>query len=171
MKNFLTSSLLALTMAVSPLAAQAATGGMRIAVVDREEALLATSAAKAAQDKLNADMKPERDKLEQLRREIKAMEESYQKNAATMGEKQKAELEDKARAKTMEFTQRLQQVQQKTQTAQQELLKRLLPSMGGIIEELRKAGNYDIILERSAAIYVAPEHDLTKRVLDRLNAK
>ena len=36
----------------------------RIAVLDREAALLGTNAAQAAQEKLAADMKPQRDKLE-----------------------------------------------------------------------------------------------------------
>jgi len=55
--------------------AAAANAPTRIAVLDREAAILATNAAQAAQEKLATDMKPQRDKLEQLRKDIKAMEE------------------------------------------------------------------------------------------------
>lgn len=144
--------------------------GMRIAVIDREAALLSTDAARAAQDRLNADMKPQRDKLEQLRRDIKGLEEKFQKEAATMSERDKKALRDQADAKAAEFNKLIQQVQQRTSDAQQELLNRLLPGMQSVLDEMRKAGNYDVILDRRSVIYADPEVDLTKRVAERLNA-
>lgn len=171
MRKILATTLLAssLLLAATPALAVTANGGMRVAVFDREAALLASDVAKAAQDKLNADMKPLRDKHEQLRRDIKAMEERFQKEVATMTEKDKRALRAQADAKAQEFNSLIQQVQKRTQDAQQELLRRLLPSMETIVEDLRKAGNYDIILDRRAAVYVSPEFDLTRRVTDRLN--
>lgn len=171
MNKMLSRSLVILTLAASSMAfAAPATGGMRIAVLDREAALLSSDAARVAQDKLNADMKPQRDRLEQLRRDIKGLEEKFQKESATMAERDKKALRDQADAKANDFNVLIQQVQKRTQDAQQDLLKRLLPGMEGIVEDLRKTGGYDIILDRRTAVYVAPELDLTKRVVERLNA-
>lgn len=162
--------LLLAALAGAPSLAAAANGGTRIAVIDREAALLATDAAKAAQDKLNADMKPQRERLEQLRRDIKGLEEKFQKDAATMSERDKKALRDQADVKAGEFNKLIQQLQQRTSEAQQDLLNRLLPTMQGVLDDLRKAGNYDLVLDRRGAIYVDPELDLTRRVTERLNA-
>ena len=142
----------------------------RIAVLDREAALLGTNAAQAAQEKLATDMKPQRDKLEQLRRDIKGMEEKFVKEAATMSERDKKALRAQADQKANEFNTLITQVQKRTQDAQQDLLNRLLPSMQTVLDEMRKAGNFDIIIDRRGAIYVDPDLDLTKRVVERLNA-
>jgi len=45
-----------------------------------------------------------------------------------------------------------------------------LPSMQSVLDEMRKSGNFDVILDRRGVIYVDPDLDLTKRVVDRLNA-
>ena len=87
-----------------------------------------------------------------------------------MTESNKKALRDQADKKAQEFNTLIQQVQERTQQAQQDLLKRLLPNLEGILDDLRKSGGYDIILDRRSAVYVAPELDLTKRVVDRLNA-
>ena len=87
-----------------------------------------------------------------------------------MSDTAKRQLQQQAEAKAQEFNTLIEQVQKRTQDAQQELLKRMVPSLETALEELRKAGNYDIILERRAVVLVPPEHDLTKKVVDRLNA-
>lgn len=168
MKKLLASVVLGATL-FSALPAFAA-DGTKIAMLDREAALLASNAARTAQEKLNAEMKPQRDRLDALRNDIKAMEQRFQKESATMSESNKKALRDQADKKAQEFNTLIQQVQERTQQAQQDLLKRLLPNLEGILDDLRKAGDYDIILDRRSAVYVAPELDLTKRVVDRLNA-
>ena len=59
---------------------------MRIAVIDREEALLSSNTAKLAQDKLDRAMKPHRDRLERLRSEIRGLEERFSKAGAGMSD-------------------------------------------------------------------------------------
>lgn len=159
-----------LSMPVAAWSAVAANAPTRIAVLDREAALLATNAAQAAQEKLAADMKPQRDKLEQLRRDIKGMEEKFVKEAATMSERDKKSLREQADQKATEFNALIAQVQKRTQDAQQDLLNRLLPSMQTVLDDLRKTGNFDMIVDRRSVVYVDPDLDLTKRVVDRLNA-
>lgn len=149
--------------------AAAANAPTRMAVLDREAAILGTNAAQAAQEKLANDMKPQRDKLEQLRKDIKAMEEKFVKEAATMSERDKKALREQADQKATEFNALISQVQKRTQDVQQDLLNRLLPSMQTVLDDLRKSGNFDVIVDRRSVIYVDPSLDLTKRVVDRLN--
>lgn len=173
MKKHLMSTLLTgllVAGSISPVMAASAQGGTRIAVLDSQAALLSSDVAKAALAKLQADLKPQRDKHEQLRREIKALDEKFQKEVATMSEKDKKSYRAQQTAKVTEFNSLLQQVQKRSQDAEQEVLNKLVPSLQAIVEDMRKAGEYDIILDRRSAVAVAPESDLTKRVVDRLNA-
>ncbi len=172
MKMFRSVVMAAGLLSVSAVAwsAVAANAPTRVATLDREAALLGTNAAQAAQEKLAVDMKPQRDKLEQLRRDIKGMEEKFVKEAATMSERDKKALREQADQKANEFNALIAQVQKRTQDAQQELLNRLLPSMQVVLEELRKSGNFDMIIDRRGVVYADPDLDLTKRVVDRLNA-
>lgn len=159
-----------LSISAAAWSAVASNAPMRIATLDREAALLATNAAQVAQEKLATEMKPQRDKLEQLRRDIKGMEEKFVKEAATMSERDKKGLREQADQKANEFNALIAQVQKRTQDAQQDLLNRLLPSMQVVLDDLRKSGNFDIIIDRRGVVYVDPDLDLTKRVVDRLNA-
>ena len=50
------------------------------------------------------------------------------------------------------------------------MLKTLMPKLESIIEDLRKEGNYDAIVEKKYVIWASPTADLTKKITDRLNA-
>lgn len=166
----LTCVLLSLGLAHSAIAADATAPATRIAVIDREAALLGTDAAKRAQEKLEADLKPQRARMDALRKEIKALEEKFVRDAAALGDKEKKAIRDQADAKAAEFNKLVQDLQQRTAKAQKDLLDRLLPTLQTALDDLRKAGNYDLIVDRRAVVYADQDIDLTKRVVDRLNA-
>jgi len=141
-----------------------------VAVADSQSAILATEVAKKTFEKLNADMKPQRDRLEQLRKDIAAIEEKFQKNASVMSDKDKRELQKQAEAKINEFKGLADAVQKRANEVQQDMLKKLIPKTEVVVEELRKAGNYDIIIEKKNVIFADPSVDLTKKITDKLNA-
>lgn len=172
MKKQLMSVMLAGLLAVggSGLVQAAPGGGTRVAVLDSQVAVFESDAAKAAKTKLQGELKPQYDKADQLRRDIKALDDKYQKEVATMSEKDKKALRAQQGAKVAEFQNTLQLIQKRGQETEQDMLNKLLPSYKAIVDELRKSGEYDIILDRRSAIYFAPETDLTKKVTDRLNA-
>ncbi|MEL0027096.1 MAG: OmpH family outer membrane protein [Perlucidibaca sp.] len=150
--------------------AQAAANATRVAVLDTQEALLDTDVAKAAKSRLQIELKPQYSKADQLRNEIKALDDKFQKEAATMSEKDKKALRAQQADKLNDFNGILQQAQKRSQDAEQDVLNKLLPSFKGIVEDLRKTGDYDLILDRRSVIYVSPDIDLTKKVTERLNA-
>ncbi|MEN9449710.1 MAG: hypothetical protein RJA83_324 [Pseudomonadota bacterium] len=141
-----------------------------VAVADSQMAIMATDAAKKTFDKLNADMKPQRDRLDSLRKDIAGYEEKFQKNASVMSDKDKRELQKQAEAKINEFKTLADALQKRAQEVQQEMLKNLIPKTELVVEELRKAGNYDIIIEKKNVIFADPSVDLTKKITEKLNA-
>jgi len=154
----------ALTMVSLPVLAG------NVAVADSQTAIMATDAAKKTFDKLNADMKPQRDRLDTLRKDIAGFEEKYRKNASIMRDEDKRELQKQAEAKMNEFKTLADAVQKRAQEVQQEMLKSLIPKTEVVVEELRKAGNYDIIIEKKNVIFADPSVDLTKKITEKLNA-
>jgi Skp family chaperone for outer membrane proteins len=161
-------TLLAVAAALSMVSLPVLAGN--VAVADSQTAIMATDAAKKTFDKLNADMKPQRDRLDTLRKDIAGFEEKFQKNASVMSDKDKRELQKQAEAKINEFKSLADAVQKRAQEVQQEMLKSLIPKTEVVVEELRKAGNYDIIIEKKNVIFADPSVDLTKKITEKLNA-
>ncbi len=154
----------ALTVASLPVLAG------NIAVADSQLAIMATDAAKKTVEKLNVDMKPQRERLDALRREVAGFQEKLQKNASVMSEKEKRDIQRQGEAKVNEFQLLADAVQKRVQEVQQELMKNLIPKTEIAVEELRKAGNYDIIIEKKNVIFADPSVDLTKKITEKLNA-
>ena len=141
-----------------------------VAVADSQAAIMATEMAKKTFEKLNNDMKPQRDRLEQLRKDIAAIEEKFQKNASVMNDKDKRDLQKQAESKLNEFKNLADAVQKRANEVQQEMLKTLIPKTEVVVEEIRKAGNYDIIIEKKNVIFADPAVDITKKITEKLNA-
>jgi Skp family chaperone for outer membrane proteins len=141
-----------------------------VAVADSQAAIMATDMAKKTFEKLNNDMKPQRDRLEQLRKDISTIEEKFQKNASVMSDKDKRDLQKQAETKLAEFKNLADAVQKRANEVQQDMLKTLIPKTEVVVEEIRKAGNYDIIIEKKNVIFADPSVDITKKITDKLNA-
>jgi len=170
MKKHLVNMVMAACLGAGLAGAAQAAAPTRVAVLDTQEALLSTDVAKAAKNKLQAELKPQYDKADQLRRDIKALDDRFTKEGATMSEKDKKAMAGQQAAKVAEFNAILQQAQKRSQDAEQDVLNKLLPSFKNIVEDLRKSGEYDVIVDRRSAILAAPELDLTRKVTERLNA-
>lgn len=161
--------LLCVVASLSVMFATTAQAG-NVAVADSTAAIMATELAKKTFEKLNADMKPQRDRLEKLRADIAAIEDKFKKNASVMSDKDKRDLQKQAEAKISEFKGLAETVQQRANETQQEMLKVLIPKTETVVEDIRKAGNYDIIIEKKNVIFADPSADITKKITDRLNA-
>lgn len=171
MKKSLVVAILMTGLSSFATAVAAPTQGMRIAFVDREAALLTSDAARVAQDKLLQEAKPQSDRLEQLRKDIRGYEEKFRKDAAIMSEHDKKALREQADAKAAEFNNLVQLVQKRTAEAQQELLTKTLPTINKSLDDLRKEGGFDVILDARTVVYADPSLDLTRKLTERLNAQ
>lgn len=164
-------ALASLLFASLTLTAGTAMAAGRIAFVDREGALLASKPAQDAQSRLQVELKPQRDRLEQLQKDIRGYEDKFKKDGATMSDSQKKALNDQAGAKMSEYNNLIQQSQKRVADAQQDLLNKTLPTINKTLDDLRKEGGYDMILDSRAVVYGDPANDLTQKLTDRLNAQ
>lgn len=142
----------------------------KVVVADSQAALMATDVAKKAIEKLQGELKPQRDRMDAIRKEVKVIEERFQKDASVLSETDKKNMQKQAESKLSEYRNLAETVQKRSQEVQGELLQRMVPKMETVIDELRKAGGYDIIIEKKNVIFVDPSADITRKITEKLNA-
>lgn len=89
-----------------------------VAVADTQAAFLASNFAKKTVDDLNATLKPQRDKLEQLRAQLQALEARFEKDGKVMTDADRKALQAQAQSKMNEYTSTAQGVQRRIEETQ-----------------------------------------------------
>ena len=155
---------------VAGLMSGTAMAAASVVVADSQAALMATEVARKAVEKLQGELKPQRDRMDAIRKEVKAIEDRFQKDASVLSETDKKNLQKQAESKLSEYRNLAETVQKRTQEVQAELLQRMVPKMEAVIDELRKANGYDIIIEKKNVIFADPSADITRKITEKLNA-
>ncbi|MDO8266303.1 MAG: OmpH family outer membrane protein [Moraxellaceae bacterium] len=163
--SLIIAGLLAGLMSGSVVAEQAS-----VVVADSQMALMATDVAKKSNEKLQGELKTQLDRMDAIRKEVKVIEDRFQKDASVLSEADKKSMQKQAESKLSEYRNLAETVQKRRQEVHGELLQRMLPKMEAVIEELRKAGGYDIIIEKKNVIFVDPAADITRKITEKLNA-
>lgn len=162
------SALIMLLALMAPFAMAADT---KVAVVDMERALFLTEAAKISIQQFEKDNKTDIDKLKAAQNELMSIREKIEKDGDVLSEDERRKLSSSYEEKGNEyqfFSRKLVQLEQKwKRDFFQEQLPTIEKVMKGIVEE----GGYDIVLQAGSVVYMAPSVDLTKVLLDRLNAQ
>lgn len=141
-----------------------------VAVADSQAAVLASNTAQQTITSLQASLKPQRDRLEQLTKDLKTLEDRFKKDGGVMSDKDKLALQSQAQSKLNDYNSTAEGMQRKVEEAQSNMLKTMMPKLEGVIEAIRKEGNFDVIIERKNVIWADPSVDITKKITDRLNA-
>ena len=98
-------------------------------------------------------------------KELKAMQEEYQKGASTMNATAKQQKETELQGLQQKIQQAYQDGQQELQKKSNELMQPIVTKVRTAIDAVGKAGNYTYIFEEGAAIYAGPNVvDVTKEV-------
>lgn len=166
--TFLSVTIL-LSLALAGVVQAASSGGMRMAVVDSEMAVLESDAAKKYAKTSENQFAPRIKKLQALQEAIKASEQALQKDgpALTDAQRENRQLEIKRKYEDLQLQDR--QLRMDKAKADQDELNKLRPKLDKAIEKVSQELSYDLVLERAAARYVKAEHDITRKVIERLN--
>ena len=142
---------------------------MKIAVVDSEMAVLESDSWKKYSQEADKKIEPRIKLIQSLRDELQKMENDLQKNGPTMSQTQveSKQLEMKRKYEDLQMQDR-QLRMERGQSDQQEL-GNIRPKLEQAIEETSKELKYDLTIERGAVRFVAPKHDITRQVIERLN--
>ena len=117
---------------------------------------------------LQQSMKPQTSKLEQLGKELEAIQQRAQQNP-NLAETEKQKMLTQYQAKLKEFNLIQQGLQTTVQASIQVMNKTLDGRVKQIAEQLRKENNLDIVLNRNSALAYDPKYDLTDKMIQKVN--
>lgn len=149
--------------------AQLATAQANIAVIDVQAAILSSEEAKERIAELKKQFAPDQNEIKELAQDIQKLQAKMEQDAAVMSESEKKKLSKEVEDKAVDYQFKVKKLQKSQNESQQELLAELGPKLQEAIQKIIGEGTYSLIIERRAAIYVSPDHDITKKVTEKLN--
>ncbi len=142
----------------------------RIAIVDFGRLAEEAPQAKAATDAMRAEFGPRQRELQSLQTSLKAKDERFQKDQATMTPDQRSKAEQEVREGARELQRKQQELQDDVNARRNEEMSRLQRTL---IEEVRvyaKAQNFDLVVA-DGVVYATPALDITPAILSSLQAR
>jgi len=149
----------------------AAQGVAKVAVVDMERALFLSEAAKTSVAQFEVDNKTDIEKLKALEKDLLGLKEKTEKDADVMSDDERRKLANDYEQKSTEYKFYGRKLQQLEQKWKREFFQTQLPQLEKLLKAIIDEGGYDVVLQSGAVIYSSPKTDLTKLLLERLNAK
>lgn len=158
-----------LVLLSAALLATPAFAEMKVAVLNYQMALLESDAAKRYAVDAEKKFGPQLNKLKTLESDAQRIQDRVVKDGDKMqtAERERLELDFKQKARDFQFQSK--ELNEAKAAADRDMLKKLKPNLDKAVEEVIKAGNFDLVLERGAVIDVKPQFDITRQVIERMN--
>lgn len=160
-----------LQIALLTMTATFAQAEMKIAVVDMQRAVLASDEAKAAVEKFRTAKQDDIDTISKLETELKGIQEQIAKDGEVMSEDQRRKLKNSFEEKATTYKFHRQNMQKAEQQELQQLAQMMEPKMQKALKAIIDENKYDLVLRPEMVIFNGPGTDITKLLLEQLNAK
>ncbi|HCM05093.1 MAG TPA: hypothetical protein DIC30_03685 [Oceanospirillales bacterium] len=159
-----------LNVVLLTMVASFAQAEMNIAVVDMQRAVLASDEAKVAVDKFRAEKKSEIDTITSLELELKAIQDKIAQDGEIMSEDERRKLKNSFEEKATTYKFHRQNMQKAEQQQLQALAQAMEPKMQAALKAIIDEKKFDLVVRPDMVIYNSPGTDITKLLLERLNA-
>lgn len=159
-----------LALLVAGLTVSVASFANQYAVVDLPKVIESSTYVKQQEASLQQSIKADSTKLEQLRKELAAMQQKAQTEAGKMKEDELKRLEQQFETKMNEFGKLQQQVQTRVQQGMGQIENTLNARISQVTDQLRVENKFDVVLERGVVLSYDKKVDITDKVIQRLNA-
>lgn len=163
-KSILIAAMSLMALASLPVSAQS------LAVLDYQMALLESDAAKRYSVDAEKKFGSQLQRLQNLEAEAKRLQERMQRDGDKLGQTELEKLELEFRQKAREFQSQSRELNEAKAQSDREMLEQLKPKLDSAVEEVIKAGGYDLVIDRSAVVDAKPNLDITRQVIERLNS-
>ena len=163
-KKVMTTAVLGSALMSSAVFAQ-----QKIAVVSVEGVFQKMPQVAAIQQAIAEEFKDRRQEIERLQGDIEYQINKRQREAATMSEAQIKELEETIIKMRQDYAAKAQPLQQEMQQRQNEERNKILGLINQAIQAEAAAGDFDLVLSGSAAVFAKPEVNLSNKVLERVS--
>ena len=167
MSKLLQSVALAASMMVATAAVQAQE--LKIGYVNSERVLREANLAKAAQVKLEAEFGKREKDLRDLEAKLRAAAEKLEKDAPTLSEAERNRRQRDVVEQDRDLQRKKREWQEDLTQRKNEELSAVVEKANRVIKQIFETEKYDLILQD--AIHFSPRVDITKKVIDALNAQ
>ncbi|WP_444943812.1 OmpH family outer membrane protein [Microbulbifer sp. ZKSA006] len=150
----------------------AALAQTKVAVLNIQAAIMSTDAAKTKVNSLktSSEYSKLQSSAESIRAELQKMAEDAQKNSVTWSDEQKSEYQRKMNFQRSDFETTAKKLRAMEAQVGQEIQSAMAPKAREALDALIKEQKLDVVLDSNTAYYVSPSVDLTKTLIDRMNA-
>ena len=166
-RHFLKSLVVAALVAGATAAASAQE--LKIGYVNSDRVLRDALPAKAAQAKLEAEFSKREKDLTDLANRLKAASDRLDKDAPTLAEAERTRRQRELVDQDRELQRRRREFQEDLSQRKNEELATVVERTNRVIKQIFETEKYDLILQD--AIHFSPRVDITKKVIDALNAQ
>lgn len=153
------------SLAILSLSLSAMVNAAGYGVIDLEKVVESSQYLKQQNASLEASIKPQATKLEQLNKELAALQKQSQAQGANL-----KQIEAQYQAKMTEFSTLQQSVQSRVQTTIQNTNKTFETRVKQAAEQLRQENSLDLVLNKNAALAFDSKYDLTAKMIQKVNA-
>ncbi len=167
MSKLLQSVALAAAMVVAASAVQAQE--LKIGYVNSERVLREASLAKTAQAKLEAEFGKREKDLRDLETKLRGAAEKLEKDAPTLSENERNRRQRDIVEQERDLQRKRREWQEDLTQRKNEELSSVVEKANRVIKQIFDAEKYDLILQD--AIHFSARVDITKKVIDALNAQ
>ena len=161
-------AVVAAALSVSALAAQAQEM-MKIGYVNSERVLREANLAKAAQLKLEAEFGKREKELKDIEAKLRTAAEKLEKDAPTLAEAERNRRQRDLVEADRDLQRKKREWQEDLTQRKNEELSAVVERANRVIKQIFDAEKYDLILQD--AIHFSARVDITKKVIDALNAQ
>ena len=160
---------LMLLAGVALLPATALGQDAKIGIINLEQALFNSEAARGVQEELRAEFSTDERRAQTLQEELVALQDKFRQDEAIMSESEKRQMNADAQEKQLQLQLISERVQQALQEKNQQFIESMRQTLTEAITDVVAEGGYDLILNAASAAYADPVLDITPKVTAKIN--
>lgn len=141
---------------------------LKIGYVNSERVLREATPAKAAQSKLEAEFGKREKDLADVANRLKAASDKLDKEAPTLSEAERTRRQRELVEQDRDFQRKRREFQEDLNNRKNEELALVVERANKVIKQIFDSEKYDLILQE--VVFAGPRVDITKKVIDALNA-
>ncbi|HTV64163.1 MAG TPA: OmpH family outer membrane protein [Bryocella sp.] len=158
-------------------AASTAPGGIKVGIIDIQQAIVATNEGTRDFEALQKKFEPRKNELAGLNTEVENLKKQLNAQGDKMNEEARATLVKSIETKQKSLQRQVEDAQNDYQQQQNEIATRILQKMSPVIDKYAKANGYGLLIDSSnpwpqgPVLWATAAVDLTKNIVDAYNAQ
>lgn len=159
--------LVAMMLAVLPASFASAAETLKVGYVNIQRIFRDAPAAVKAAKKIEAEFSKRDQDLQQMAKQVQALQESLEKNAVTMSESERKAKEKDLNEQSREFQRKQREFREDLNLRQNEENAAIIEKANKAIMQLAESEKFDLILQD--AVYHSPKLDVTDKIVKALS--